>query len=357
MTQGASFESAWSESTTGGGTRGDGIADNFYQQFSTADIGQFYGNQRANAAEAHATDDSSVSAMLGGVEIVDQGSSAAIWSDKKDLGAFQSSDRAEKVDHTRHLSRSAWDQPADGKTLFDRGGSGAKFDYEQLQMSTAGDDRIAKAKPGDKAPPSAQESSIRNLNDAITQRALEFPTAEEIQKTEAIMKDLLAGKNISESINKLGRDERSKIMSMVKNELLKMPGTAVYAEQNGDRSQDLVFKTKDGAIVHISEDSYGNPTNIQVRGKGWTSALGWRTAAGAVNVYENRDAKPASQSGGSNPIDYLRRQTQVSEGNTPLSRYMRGDELTEDEWKQIEETSRRSGGKITIVRPHGARGE
>ncbi|MBX9950936.1 MAG: hypothetical protein K2Y39_17325 [Candidatus Obscuribacterales bacterium] len=356
MTQATSFESAWSESTTGGGTRGDSIADNFYQQFSTADIGQFYGSQRVNSGETHTDTDSSVSAMLGGVEIVDNGSSATIWSDKKDLGAFQSSGRAEKVDHNRHLSRSAWDQPADDRTLFDRAGSSTKFDYEQLQMSTAGNDRISKAKPGDKTQPAAQDSSIRNLNDAITQRSLQFPTAEEIQKAEAIMKDLLAGKNISESINKLSRDERSKIMSMVKNELLKIPGTAVYAEQNGDRSQDLVFKTKDGAIVHISEDSYGNPTNIQVRGKGWTSALGWRTAAGAVNVYENRDARPASQNG-SNPIDYLRRQTQVTEGNTPLSRYMRGDELTDDEWKQIEETSRRSGGKITIVRPHGARGD
>ncbi|HNB23634.1 MAG TPA: hypothetical protein PKZ32_14520 [Candidatus Melainabacteria bacterium] len=352
MVQSAAYEGGWSEATTSGGTRGDSISDNFYQQFSSTDISQFYAGQRANGGD-------SVSAMLGGLEIVDKGTTSTIWIEngRNDSGAFRSSGSGEKVDHTSHLSRSGWDQPADGGDAFGRRASGSKFDYEQIQMSGASGEQIAKVKPGDRAQGQSQETAIRNLNDAMTQRVTEFPTADDLQKSQAIAKDILAGKNVTEAINKLGRDERSRIMAMVKTELLKMPGTSVVASENADRSQDLVFRTKDGAIVLISEDSYGNPTNIQARGKGWTSALGWRTATGAVSVYENPDAKPVSPGGGSNPVDYLRRQAHSSEGNGPLARYMRGEELSGEDWKQIEEAARRSGGKINIVKPHGARGE
>ena len=93
-------------------------------------------------------------------------------------------------------------------------------------------------------------------------------------KAKTIKEDLLAGKDVSETINNLPRDQKRTVMAVVKGELAESPGTKTAVSQNGDGSKDIIMTTKDGGKLLISEDFMGSPKDIVVNGMGWRTAMG-----------------------------------------------------------------------------------
>lgn len=189
-------------------------------------------------------------------------------------------------------------------------------------------------------------AEVPHLNDADARRLIQFREPDFHQKADAIKAGILAGKDVSETINKLGRDERTAVMTQVKIDLANTPGTKLMVVTGEDGSRHLMYTTKDGGKIHISEDSYGQPKDIQVSGN-------WRTLGRAKDIYDRPgENKDTGGGGGSafNPIEYLQSTTRTEGANGPLTKLRRGDELNEEEWKQLEETARRSGGKLIIYK-------
>ena len=343
MVQTSAYEG--SDYTANGTARAETFADKFSAEFSLSDIKQYYDSQRASNADASQAN-RSYAAILGDMEIVDDGSASTIESNGKLGDSYFKSGNGGQVSTSDHLSRSGWQDSGDAGRYFSTDSSGRRSTYEDVQMASASADRTSKGKPGDKSQTAPVDTGVPYLSDNDARRRVDFSTYEEQQKAKAIKDDIMAGKDVSQALNKLGRDERVQIMTILKNEMVKAPGASVIVHTNDDRSRDILITNKDGSRVRITEDSFGQPKDIQASG------VGWRTALGAKDVYDQAgEVKPTTSGGSNNPVQLLRREVAPTEGNGPLGRAMRGEELSAEEWKQLEELSRRTGGKIHIIRP------
>lgn len=253
-------------------------------------------------------------------------------------------------DEQLQISRKLWQNGTGGSDSAARQNSSVAQMLGGLEIVEAKGAKVDKGdKAGAKPQAAVQDAGIKNLNDADAQLTLHWATFEQQQKAKAIKDEMMSGKDVSEMLNKLSRDERTTVMTIIKSELAKTPGTSVLVTTNDDRSRDLLFVMKGGAKVRISEDTFGQPQDIQVAG------VGWRTSLGAKDVYDRPGENKGTSSGaGVNPLSYLRGQTQITEGNGPAARLTRGEEISAEDWKQLEEMARKSGGRIYFVKPMGA---
>lgn len=290
--------------------QGENVAGKFNQECSLTDRKQFFDDLRSKATDSKQEAGTSMSYKLGGLEIV--GDTAS----RKLEGIYGGGDK--------HGA-----DAAAGKTA-------QKGDHAAAKGRTNGD---AKPQAADKGTPGISDEDNRLL------RAWASP--DDKAKAKTIKEDLLAGKDVSETINNLPRDQKRTVMAVVKGELAESPGTKTAVSQNGDGSKDIIMTTKDGGKLLISEDFMGSPKDIVVNG------MGWRTAMGSKDVYNRPGESNQTQSAGSgfNLREALLGKDKLTDGNGPLARAMRGEELSADDQKKLAELSK--GGKLVVYKPRG----
>lgn len=214
-------------------------------------------------------------------------------------------------------------------------------------QSQGGDSAVSKAAHKVNAKPQAADKGTPGISDEDNRLLRAWASPDDKAKAKTIKEDLLAGKDVSETINNLPRDQKRSVMAVVKGELADSPGMKTAVSQNSDGSKDIIMTTKDGGKLLISEDFMGSPKDIVVNG------MGWRTTLGSKDVYNRPGESNQTQTAGSgfNLRDFLLGKEKLSDGNGPLARAMRGEELSAEDQKKLSELS--SGGKLIVYKPRG----
>ncbi|MCC7529006.1 MAG: hypothetical protein IT342_10815 [Candidatus Melainabacteria bacterium] len=302
MVQTAAYES--SDYTAGGSARTETFADRFSSEVSLSDMKQYYDNQRASQADATQTDPI-YAAILGDMEIVDEGAASTIESNGKGDTYFKSGSGSQ-LSAADHLSRSGWQDSGDAGRYFRTSDSSGKVSHEELQMASNSGDVVAK----DPRPGQNRDEVRRQAYERLQRQAGAGGNSDENrEKATVIGKKLLDGKDISKEMNDLPPAQRQAVMRELKRQLTEMPGVTVDVKENPGKPGDpstaskyTKFQTKDGTIIAIEEGAIsGEPRQIQVNGTGLTYKI-----TGAREVYNaNGQSKPDGSSG-YNPVMRLR---------------------------------------------------
>lgn len=315
MVQATDYETGrFSDSTTSGATRGDSISDNFYQQFSTSDIKQYYDNQRASYADSGQGRNQAVSGMLGGFSI-DEGTStsANIWDDGQKGRQYFSSGKSDGSGYD--LKYRPLDE-GNGKADQYFGKGESSFSYDQIQMNAGGDGMVSKdPKPGDGAAAARRRAYESLQREAGTSGDSDVNR----EKAAAMGKKLLDGKDITKELQELPEAQRIAVMRELKRQLADTPGTTVTPTENrhpSDSSQDtrtIQIKTGDGTTVVINESRNGLPNRIQVNNPSWFMS----SVRGARDVYVSPATAQREATTGSgqtsNPVLRIREMTQPTQ--------------------------------------------
>lgn len=196
----------------------------------------------------------------------------------------------------------------------------------------------------------AQESSTPGIDDPYTKSSRDMASPELREKANKVREAMLSGRNVSEELNGLGRDEKVRLMAVVKDDLIQKNGAKVAVSETPgpDGNRDLMFITNSGARVLLTESKMGVPRDMLVNGKGLTSELGLRTALGAVDIYDKEgEKKGTTDSTGGSWRDRLLGPS-LLEGKGPLAKLYRGEELSPEESRQLQEMANKPGSKVII---------
>lgn len=210
---------------------------------------------------------------------------------------------------------------------------------------------------GDRAAASSsRDNGSPGIDDQYTKAYRDAASPQERAKAEAITNAILSGRNISETVNGLGRDEKVRVMAVVKGELMEKHGArAAVSEDAGiDGARSILMQTKEGAKILLTEDKMGLPRDLIVNGKGLTSELGLRTAFGAQDLYDKAGETKgtASTGGGFNLRDALLGTNKLIEGNGPLAKSLRGENLTAQEQAELDNLAK-NNRNVIVLKPKG----
>lgn len=303
MAQTAAYEN--SDYTANGSARAETFADRFSAEISLSDIKQYYDNQRASQTDATETNPI-YAAILGDMEIVDEGSASTIESKGKLGDSYFKSGNGGQVSASEHLSRSGWQDSGDAGRYFSTNGNGRKISSEELQMASNSGDVVAK----DPRPGQNRDEVRRQAYERLQREAGSAGNSDENrEKATVIGKKLLDGKDITKEMNDLPPAQRQAVMRELKRQLAEMPGTTVAVKENPGKLDDpstasryTKFQTKEGTIIAIEEGAVsGEPRQIQVNGTGLTYKL-----TGAREVYNADGQSKPEGSPGFNPVRRLR---------------------------------------------------
>lgn len=230
--------------------------------------------------------------------------------------------------------------------------------YAAGAESQSGDKAVARKdshRQGDKQA-SARDTGAPGLDDQYTRAYRDAASPQERSKAEAITSAILSGRNISETVNALGRDEKVRVMAVVKGELMEKHGArATVSEDAGiDGARSILMHTKAGARILLTEDKMGLPRDLIVNGKGLTSELGLRTALGAQDLYDKvgESKGTAATGGGFNLRDALLGTNKLTDGDGPLAKAMRGENLTAQEQAELDKLAK-NNRNVIVLKPRG----
>lgn len=203
---------------------------------------------------------------------------------------------------------------------------------------------------------SSRDKGSPGIDDQYTGAYRDAASPKERATAETIPNAILSGRNISETVNGLGRDEKVRVMAVVKGELMEKHGDrATVSEDAGiDGARSILMHTKEGAKILLTEDKMGLPRDLIVDGKGLTSALGLRTAFGAQDVYDRAGETKgtAAAGGGFNLRDALLGTNKLTEGSGPLAKAMRGEDLTAQEQAELDKLAK-NNRNVIVLKPKG----
>lgn len=188
------------------------------------------------------------------------------------------------------------------------------------------------AKTADTRTQTVSDTGRPGVDDRDARSTRQNMSYEERQIAKKIGDDLLNGNNISEAINGLGRDAKVRVMTEIKGRLAEQPGAKVDVSNTAgpDGTRSTVIETAKGQKMLITESNLGIPQDIQFNGGGIKSKV-----FGSSDLYDRPgETKAESTSSGPSWRDKLLGKP-LSEGDGPLARVARGEQVTEAEMAEL----------------------
>jgi hypothetical protein len=179
------------------------------------------------------------------------------------------------------------------------------------------------------------------IDDAITLAICQNASSTDKETAHTITEKLLKGKNISEDLNDLPMQEQKVLMSLVKQELLEKSKGQVNIAQDFDSDPNgtryVSFETEDGARVLITESKLGAPRDVQVNNglNTWYRAQDLFDRPGDA---EKREALEEANRDKRSILEKLAGDKPLSEGSGPMARFLRGDNLSAEEYEQLKKS-------------------